>query len=812
MSSETSNRVQALEELDRFFNLSLDMMCVAGFDGYFKRVNPSWQRVLGYTEAELLSRPYMEFVHPDDREATVETASKVSAGIHVVYFENRYLHKDGTVRWLLWAAASYPEQAVVYAAARDITERKASEETMARLVHELELSKLRTEQAAQAKSAFLANMSHEIRTPLNGILGMTTLALETKLTPRQREYVAIVKSSAESLVAIVNDVLDVSKIEARRLDLERTEFDVRETVGDAAKLLAVRASEKRLELACHIAPDVPATLIGDPGRLRQVLLNVLGNAVKFTSKGEVVLDVAREVTGEHTVTLHFSVTDTGIGIPFDKQPEIFQAFAQADASTTRRFGGTGLGLSIALGLVDLMGGRMWVESAVGRGSAFHFTATFESPPHRVAASLPSASPSLEGLRVLVVDDHATNRAILAEMLASWRLNPTPVADAPSALAALHKASSTDKPFQLVISDGEMPETDGFALARQIKRDRRLGRTPIVMVTSPGRPSEEEQCRRLGVSAHLTKPVKHSDLFDTLATLFKPLTHEPSPPLTRLPTRHGRRVLRVLVAEDNAVNRQLVTTLLRQQGHVVKEVENGAMAIACIERAPRPFDVVLMDLQMPEMSGFEATQAIRARERGTGVHLPIVALTAHAMAGDRDRCLAAGMDGYLPKPFVLNDLLQTIEALAARAAATAAVDRSPSADKIFDEETALAYTGGDRELLKEIIALFRADCPAYLRRLQRAIVARDGEALRISAHALKGAVATVGSPAGRRAAAELEEIGRSERFGQAAASYATLRHQLRKLDDALRQGGWISAVRTRKQSSARKRSRKKRKAS
>ena len=395
-----SDRLRAQEERDRFFTLSLDMLCVVGFDGSFKRVNPAWHRILGYDEADLLSRQYLDFIHPDDREATLAEAAKLTEGKDVLYFENRYWHKDGTLRWLLWASAPFPEQQLAYAAAKDITERKAAEETMARdardlqathreledqasrlaqLVKELEVAKRHAEDAAETKSAFLANMSHEIRTPLNAILGMTTLALQTRLSAEQQDYLTTVKSSSLALVAIVNDILDFSKIEARRLELELVEFELRETVGDTAKAIAIRAAEKGLELACDVSPDAPELLLGDAGRLRQVLLNVLANAVKFTNDGEVVLRVSVENAADPHVQLHFSVSDTGIGIPLEKQEQIFRAFIQADSSTTRRYGGTGLGLAIALRLVELMGGRMWVESEVGRGSTFHFTAVFERP-------------------------------------------------------------------------------------------------------------------------------------------------------------------------------------------------------------------------------------------------------------------------------------------------------------------------------------------------------------------------------------------------------------------------------------------------
>jgi CheY-like chemotaxis protein len=480
--------------------------------------------------------------------------------------------------------------------------------------------------------------------------------LGTELTQVQREYMAMVKDSADSLLVLINDILDFSKIDSGKLDLDETPFQIREVLGDAMKGLALRARGKDLEVACHVHPDVPEFLAGDPLRLRQIVNNLVGNAIKFTPRGEVVLHVGEEPSTDGQTQLHFCVQDTGIGIPADKQQAIFDAFSQADPSTTRRFGGTGLGLAIAAKLVGLMGGRLWVESEVGRGSKFHFTVKLRHSAAGPAAPAGSIE-SLAALPVLIVDDNETNRLILREMLVNWRMRPTTVPDGQSALAELRRGRQSGTPYRVVLTDVHMPGMDGFQLAESIKANSEFHGTLILMLTSGDGPGDVERCHKVGGSAHLIKPIKQSELFDAIvASLGGAGEFRPAPQVTAAMPRPTRQ-LRILLAEDSTTNQRLAVGLLSKLGHTARVANNGQEAVVTLER--EPFDLVLMDVQMPEMDGYQATAVIRAREAGKLQHTPIVAMTAHAMKGDREECLAAGMDGYISKPIRMAELEQVI---------------------------------------------------------------------------------------------------------------------------------------------------------
>jgi two-component system sensor histidine kinase/response regulator len=656
--------------------------------------NPGMERITGVSKAQTLGNCAFD-VFPFFKELGEDKLFfEVLAGQSVVVHERPYI-STSTGQLVYFEGNSCPlvsESGEIIgglAIVRDVTRRKETEEA-------LRQAKEAAEAANRIKSQFLANVSHEIRTPMNGILGMTELALNTDLTAEQRDYLEMVKSSADSLLTVINDVLDFSKIEAGKLDLHRVDFQLRSSMEETLKPLAVRARQKGVELTYALAPEVPDALVGDPDRLRQIVVNLVGNAIKFTDSGGKV-----EVTGESAelglpadesnrpqpvddetgrpnpesaITLHFAVRDTGIGIAAEKQRLIFEAFLQADGTTARRYGGTGLGLAISTQLVSLMGGRLWVESEVGKGSTFHFTARFTPQTAASAWPVPKELTYLRGLPVLVVDDNPTNRHVLEWTLAGWKMKPTTVDGAQAALAAMQDAVDAGQPFALILVDVQMPEVDGFSLVEQIQRDSNLAGATIMILTSYERAADTARCQELGIVAYLRKPITQVDLLSALlvtlglqspgtcpvSQLVVPADNAPAQGEVAPIDVATTRSLHVLLAEDNAVNQRLVARILQKRGHRVVVAETGAAALGALQK--ERFDIALMDVQMPHMDGFEATAAIRAAEMRTGTHLPIVALTAHAMKGDAERCLAAGMDGYISKPIDPEKLIAVIERL------------------------------------------------------------------------------------------------------------------------------------------------------
>jgi PAS domain S-box-containing protein len=654
-SLEIANRQrqQAEGRYQAFMNNIPAIASIKNGEGHFLYVNEPMAKHYDLRPGDALGKTIANWL-PKDLAANIDRDDKeiFSTG-RTLQYERIVPTRDNVEHH--WLTFKFPlvepdGQLLVGTVAIDITDRKRAES-------EAQKAKEMAEAANRSKSEFLANMSHEIRTPLNGVIGMTDLALATDLTTEQQEYLQIVKLSADSLLIVINDILDFSKIEAGKIELEKVDFNLRELLEMTIKTLALKAEEKGLELLCDFAPDVPDAIQGDPTRLRQIVLNLVGNSIKFTQEGEVHLHVEMSKENGTIPFIQFTASDTGIGISSEQQKAIFEPFTQADSSTTRKYGATGLGLSISTHLARMMGGEIWVESEPGVGTKFYFKIPLISATMPVEASAEPDSGVLLGSRVLIVDDNATNRKILELMLKRWGMVPTLVSGAMVGILELRAASAAGRGFDLVICDLLMPEMDGFAFTEQVRKTSEISKAKIMLLSSAGRRGDAKHCENLGISAYLMKPVRQLELKTVLSSLLGgEAPSDPQPVITRFAMKNGPAVpasLRILVAEDNAVNQKLIVRLLEKRGHSVQVVPNGREAVEILEGTS--FDLVLMDMQMQVMDGFEATIEIRKREKPGGVHLPIIALTAYAMKGDRERCLNAGMDKYLTKPIRGNEL-------------------------------------------------------------------------------------------------------------------------------------------------------------
>jgi len=902
-----------LRRSSRYFELSRDLVCTAGFDGYFKQLNAAWTETLGWSEDELRARPFVEFVHDEDRARTEEQTAGLAAGGVTVDFVNRYATKDGGWRWIEWSSMAIVEEGLIYASARDVTQRRVIEAALERSDHrtrqivetahdafisidargmitgwnpqaeasfgwsrrealgrelaetivperdrpahrrglerflatgegpvlgrrleltalhrdgrefpveltispiemengyafnaflrditerkgaeeELALARDQALEASRMKSMFVANVSHEIRTPMNGVIGMSELLLDTELDETQREYAEAISASGEALLTIIDDILDFSKIEAGKLELDPTDFDLREAIERACGMLAARAHEKGLELAVAIGPEVPALVHADSARLRQVLTNLVANAIKFTAAGEVVVRASAHDANDGEALVRVEISDTGIGIERQALDQLFEPYAQADGSTTRKYGGTGLGLAISRQLIELMGGRVGAESEPGRGSSFWFELSLARA--EAGDGAPQEEPSLAGLRVLVVDDNATSRRILERQMSSWQMSCEVADSAAHATGLLASAAAAGLPFALALLDLNMPDVDGYELARSIRATPALRGMRLVLLSSSGGRSGAPA--EAALDGMLVKPVRQSQLYEEIQAVIAgersvaPRVRAPQPAGT---PRRGT-IPAILVVEDTLINQAVAAHMLERCGFEAQVAENGRKALEALSK--RTYAAVLMDCQMPELDGYETTREIRRLEQG-GWRMPIIAMTANAMQGERERCLAAGMDDYLTKPLRQRTLKDTLARWVAQAPATSSdPDRADPADgvrhgdrgdlPVLDDAVIADLENLDGAVLAGLVALYLDEAAGRLSELAGAVDRGDMPMVAQMAHTLRGNSSTLGAAHVARVTAELETTANAGDLSSAAGLLDTLRGALEDTSTAFR---------------------------